>query len=529
MPTRFVPDTCEPITVASRTGLISAIAVVAGIFPLMLMGEVHAQTTAASPEAGAGRTLVLTPRFSTSVVATDNVSLSATDKQSDVYLQLSPGLRLQSNGGRVRGSLDYSPSAYVYSKDSEKNRVSHALNAAITTEAVENWAFVELNATASQQSISALGTQTTDTGLGTNNQTQVFNYSISPYIKGKLFGSADYEFRLRAGESRTESSTVSDSKSELVLLRVNGTTGLSSLGWGTSLQRQVDDFSAGRRTTADRFRGTLTYAVSPQLGVSLFGGYESSDQVGTTRLDGTTHGFGFNWRPTERTKFTGEREKRLFGNTYSLSFEHRMPRSVFRYGAGRDVSSGLNNSTASVVSAYDLYYAQFASIEPDPVRRQALVNSFLLANGISPNSTVGSGFLASALTLQRRQDLSVGLLGIRSTITFLVTRNDSRRLDGSNAGAGDFASSAGVEQRAFSVNIAHRLTPISTLSLLLSEQRNSGSDNIASNKLRLVSLSWTSKLGPQSSVSLGARHSVFDSPTAPYDESAVTGLFSLQF
>jgi uncharacterized protein (PEP-CTERM system associated) len=133
------------------------------------------------------------------------------------------------------------------------------------------------------------------------------------------------------------------------------------------------------------------------------------------------------------------------------------------------------------------------------------------------------------LTLQRRQDLSVGLLGVRSTVTFLITRSDSRRLDGSNPSSGDFAAFAGVEQRAFSVNVAHRLTPISTLSLLLSEQRNAGNDSLSSNKLRLVSLSWSSKLGPRSSVSLSARHSVFDSPTAPYDESAVTGLFSLQF
>ena len=529
MPTRFVPDVRTPLIATSRIGLITATAVVAVTCTLMPASDVRAQNSAASSQAGTGRGFVLTPVFSTSVVATDNVNLSAADKQSDVYLQLSPGLRLQSNGGRIRGALDYSPSAYVYSKASEKNRVSHALNASLTSEVVEDRAFVDLNATASLQSISALGTQTVDTGLATGNQTQVFTYSVSPYIKGKLFGTADYEFRLRAGESRTESSTVSDSRSELVLLQVNGVTGLSSLGWGTSLQHQVDDFSAGRRTTADRFRGTLTYAFSPQLGLSLFGGYESSNQVGATRLDGTTHGFGFNWRPTERTKFTGEREKRLFGNTYSLSFEHRMPRSVFRYGMGRDVSSGLNNSTGTVVSVYDLYFAQFASIEPDPVRRQALVNSFLLANGLSPNTTVGAGSLNSGLTLQRRQDLSVGLLGVRSTVTFLVTRSDSRRLDGSNPSSGDFAAFAGVEQRAFSVNVAHRLTPISTLSLLLSEQRNAGNDSLSSNKLRLVSLSWSSKLGPRSSVSLSARHSVFDSPTAPYDESAVTGLFSLQF
>jgi uncharacterized protein (PEP-CTERM system associated) len=496
----------------------------------VFLSQAQAQTRESKVQGeGGGRAFGLTPRISTSFVATDNVNLSATDPQSDVYLQISPGLSLQSNGGRIRGSLDYSPSFYAYSKASEKNRVTHTLSASLVAEAVENWAFVDVNANASQQSISALGTQTGDPALRTGNQTQVLTYSISPYIKGKLLGNTNYEFRLRAGESRTESSSVSDSRSELALLNLNGVTWVSSLGWASSLQHQVDDFSAGRRTTADRFRGTLNYAFTPQLGLSAFGGYESSNQAGTTRLDGETHGFGFNWQPTERTKVKGEREQRLFGNTYSLSFEHRMPRSVIRYGTGRDVSSGLNNSTGAVVSAYDLYFAQFASIEPDPIRRQALVNSFLLANGISPSSTLGGGFLTSALTLQRRQDLSLGLLGVRSTVTFLLTRTDSRRLDESNPGSGDLSAFGGVAQRAFSVNWSHRLTPISNLSLLLSEQRNSGNTATASTKLRLVSLNWSSKLGPQSSVSLGARHSVFDSPTAPYDESAVTGLFSLQF
>lgn len=528
MPTGLLHLVGTSVRAHWRAACVVAILVVTGVG--LLPQQAHAQTLGARAQGqGAGRVFGLTPRISTSVVATDNVNLSATDRQSDVYLQISPGLRLQSNGGRIRGSLDYSPSFYAYSQASDKNRVTHALTASLMAEAVENWAFVDVNANASQQSISALGTQTVDPALGGGNQTQVLTYSVSPYIRGKFWGNTNYEFRLRAGESRTESSTVSDSRSELALLNLSGATWVPSLGWASSLQHQVDDFSAGRRTTADRFRGTLTYALTPQLGVSAFGGYESSDQVGTARLDGETHGLGFNWRPTERTKLTGEREQRLFGNTYSLSFEHRMPRSVIRYGAGRDVSSGLNNSTSSVVSAYDLYFAQFASIEPDPVKRQALVNSFLLANGISPSSTVGGGFLTSALTLQRRQDLSVGLIGVRSTITFLLTRTNSERLDGSSASSGDLAAFGGVEQRAFSVNMAHRLTPISSLNLLLSEQRNSGNNTSLSTKLRLVSLTWSSKLGPQSSVSLGARHSVFDSSTAPYDETAVTGLFSVQF
>jgi uncharacterized protein (PEP-CTERM system associated) len=491
--------------------------------------SIHAQSSTGAEAASTGRSLSLTPRVSTSVTATDNINLTASGKRSDVYTQISPGLSLSSNGGRVRGSLDYSLNGFLYAETSDKNQVQHALNAALVAEAVEDWAFVDLNASVSQQVISAFGTQASNSGLNTGNQTQVATYAVSPFVKGRLFGDTAYEARLRFGGSHAESSAQSNSKSATGSLRMGGPTGLPSLGWSGDLSRQQDDFSGGIKTTSDRARGRLTYAVTSQLGLSALGGYESNDYAGGDKRGGETYGGGIDWRPTERTKFSAEGEQRLFGKSYNVVFEHRMQRSVWRYSAGRDVNSGLNPSTGAVLSAYDLYFAQFASIEPDPVKRQALVNSFLLANGINPSSTVGGGFLTSALTLQRRQDLSFALLGVRSSVTFLATRTDSQRVGGVAPVRGDLAAFGDVRQTAFSANISHRLTPISSLSLLLSEQRTRGDSSDQSTVLRLISVNWSSKLGPRSTVSLGARHAAFDSPTAPYDENAVTGIFSLQF
>jgi uncharacterized protein (PEP-CTERM system associated) len=157
------------------------------------------------------------------------------------------------------------------------------------------------------------------------------------------------------------------------------------------------------------------------------------------------------------------------------------------------------------------------------------VNSFLLANGISPTSTVGGGFLTSALSLQRRQELSLGLLGVRSSITFLATRTDARRLDQAAVATDDLSRTAGVQQTAFSINLAHRLTPISSVSLVLSEQKSTGNAALQSSTLRLINLNWASKLGPNTAVSLGARHVTSGSSNASYDETAVTGLLSMQF
>jgi uncharacterized protein (PEP-CTERM system associated) len=73
------------------------------------------------------------------------------------------------------------------------------------------------------------------------------------------------------------------------------------------------------------------------------------------------------------------------------------------------------------------------------------------------------------------------------------------------------------------------LTPISTVNLLLSEQQTKGDRGGQFSTLRQVNLGWSSKLGSLTSVSLIARHATYDSPSEPYDETALTGTLSMQF
>ncbi|MBK9237026.1 MAG: hypothetical protein IPO19_13915 [Rhodoferax sp.] len=47
--------------------------------------------------------------------------------------------------------------------------------------------------------------------------------------------------------------------------------------------------------------------------------------------------------------------------------------------------------------------------------------------------------------------------------------------------------------------------------------------------MRTLSLNVTTRVGSQSTATFGARRSVFDSPTVPYNESAVTGSLTVQF
>ena len=49
------------------------------------------------------RGFYITPTLSANATLTDNVNLSATDKQSDLILGISPGIQIGGQSGRVRG------------------------------------------------------------------------------------------------------------------------------------------------------------------------------------------------------------------------------------------------------------------------------------------------------------------------------------------------------------------------------------------------------------------------------------------
>ena len=489
----------------------------------------HAQT-ATPPEGAGGRTFSVVPSLSITETLTDNSRLVNVGQQSDLITQITPSLRISSTGGRVKGFLNYSLNGLAYARHSQGTNFQNSLNALANVEAIENWAFLDASANISQQSVSAFGTQSTDPSLANGNRTEVRTYNLSPYVRGRLADLASYEARLTHTGTRNSSTTASNNSSDEARLRLGGDSPLRVLSWSADATRQVIDFSAGRRTEDDRVRGELHFAVDPQLQLTLIDGRESNDYVSLDKQSHNTPGWGFDWKPTERTRISAQREQRFFGNSHTYVFEHRMPRSVWRYRNTRDIATGFGQPTAgSPGTAYDLFFTQFASQQPDPVLRATLVNNFLQANGIAPTTQVFGGSLASAVMLQRREDLSFALLGLRDTVTFTASQSDARRLDSVVAVADDFSNGNNLRQRGLSVNLAHRLTPLSALNLIASMDRTSGSTAAQSTKLRSISLAWTGRLGPHSSGSMGARHSVFDSPTNPYKETAVTAALSLQF
>ena len=500
---------------------------------VMALAGVHAQTVdTQEPESAGGARPVFSvvPRLSVAQTLTDNARLTNVGKQADLITEISPGIRITSDTGRVKGYFDYSLRELVYAQNSAPSTTQNALNTFGTVEAIEKRAYLDFSGTISQQAISAFGTQSVGNTAANSNLTETSNFRLSPYVRGRLTDAAEYEARYSLATTRTQSSLVSDVTAADTLVKIGSGSSFSLLGWSVEGTQQRVNYSAGRTTEADRLRAVFTYAVTPQFRLSAIGGREANNYLSLDKQSHDSTGFGVDWTPTERTKLSASRENRFFGEGHNLSIEHRTGRTVWRFSDVRDsYVSQSQSGVGSIGSVFDLFFTQFASIEPDPILRAQLVNNFLLANGINPNAAVISNFLTSAVSLQRRQNLSFSLLGVRDTVTFMATRGESSQLDSLSTLSGDFSNSAVVRQQGFNISYAHRLTPLSSLNVFASQQNTTGSSALQDSTLRSFNVSVSSSIAKRSTATVGIRRVVFDGTTSPYVETAITGNLTVQF
>ena len=475
--------------------------------------------------------LTITPRISITETLTDNVRLSSVDRQSEQITEVSPGIRIIVNGARLKGYFDYSLNEVVYAKNSSPRRTLNSLNSFGTLEAIQNWAFVDFSGLISRQAISAFGNPLIDNTSINTNQAEVATYRLSPYIRGRIGDLASYEARYSRTITRTDAVAGSGVTTTDAVGRISGDSAFRNLGWRVDASQQSVDYTVGRPTKSDRLSLGLSYMVTPQLNIFANAGREANNYISLDKQSYGTRGFGVRWAPSERTSFSASREYLSFGNGHNVSVNHRTARTAWRLSDTKGIlTTPTQAGNTNQGLTYDILFSQFASIEPDPVLRAQLVNAFLQTNGINPNTSATRGFLTSAVTLERRQDLLLALLGVRDTITFIGTRSESRRLDTLSTGVDDLTTSSLVRQRGFSVNFSHRLTPDYSLGVLASQQNTSGSSTLQDTTLRLFNVNLTGRVGRKSFASLGVRHTnASTGGIGAYVENAVFTSLTVQF
>lgn len=487
----------------------------------------HAQEQAS--DSGTG--LVLQPTLSVSETFTNNVGLERSrDARADAITDISPGLRLSSRAGRIIGSLDYALHGLVYARRSSASEVQQALSAKGTVEAIDNWAYVDASASISQQSVSALGTRSVDRNLADGNRSEVSTFQIAPYVRGPLGSFANYVLRWGWTGSNSGDSSAKSTSNDVSLVLSSGAAAFRRLGWSLDATRRSSEFGNRGSQDSTRFNGRLNFAVTPEFSLLAGGGRERNDYGLSGQQSTTNWSGGFRWTPSERTRLEMTREHRFFGNAFNIRFEHRTPRTVWTFVDSQDVNTTAGgNGANSPQSVFDLLFAGFASRVPDPVQRTAVVDAFLRNNGLTRSSLANGGFLTNATSIQRRQNLSLALIGVRTTVLLSSSRNDARAADPTANNAGDLSGGRNLHSTGFGANVSHRLTPLSALSADLSQTRNSSTVDDRKTRLRSLTTTYTTRLSKQVDLSVSARRSLFSSAVEPYTESAVVASLRVQF
>jgi uncharacterized protein (PEP-CTERM system associated) len=486
-------------------------------------GSVQAQEAEA---ARSGSGVTIRTGVSLSQTVTDNVSLT-TQKDAALITVLTPNISVTSRGGRVTGTLDYALSGIAYLKTEQKNTYQQSLAARGTAELIEQHFFVDVNATISQQPISAFGTQSTDPTLANSNLSEVASIYIGPFLRGQVSDLLSYELRGNLTETNATESAVGDSRVTGGSLRVDSLRG-RKFGWWAALSSQKSQYDLNRTTNETSLANLgLKYQPDPDLQLSINGGPERDDYLGFNQ-SGTNYGVNLTWLPSPRTNLLLDWQHHEYGDTHMFSFDHRLARSALRYIDTKSVMAGNQSRRVGNGTNYDLLFQQFSSLEPDPVKRDQLVRILLQSMGISSDALVSTGFLEAAPSMQRLQQLAFSLTGVRTTVTATLGATDTERLGTIVPTGGDLAHSNKVHQLAASLTLAHQLTPISSANLTLVHQRSEGDTSSLTTRLRSAILNWTSRFGARAYATAGARYSEFDG-AIPYSESAVFANLVLQF
>lgn len=483
--------------------------------PVQAPEQAAAQTPASLPDPGANdgdttspsRAWEITPRIGIDLTQSDNATLRRDNKRSDLIVRTSPGIRVQGESARAKAYVDFSVQQIDYMQSAGRDRTQRTLNGMGTLELLDNWLYLDVSGRITRQAISAFGTPDSGGDSINSNMTETTMYQVSPYIKGRLFGQADYQLRLDNSWYSAKTGPVRDTTMQTVQGSLSGATGLSLLTWGLSADVQQTTYSNNLKNDADSLRGTLTYAFDPQLRFTVIGGRESNDYVNFRQQTSSISGWGVEIAPTERTQIAWRQENRYFGTAHNFSFTHRTPRTTWRITDSRDVMLRNPQTMAYAMGSYfTLLSEQLRASIPDEQERTRYVLAMLQAMGISPNANVLGGFQTSRASINRVREASFVWNGARNMLTFSA---QSTNLTGLGTGINipdDFSNfSQTIRQKGVNLNWAYKLTPNSTLTLMGNKSLTSGNTSNLDTDRRMYALTLTTKLGAYTTGSLGMR------------------------
>lgn len=469
----------------------------------------------------------VTPTLSINSTLTDNKTLSSGgERKAELITQISPGISLSSRRGALQGFLSYSLNGTSYASDASANRVSHSLSSRGSLTSTDGTMGVAVTASANEQIISPFGLQTADPSLSERNRTQVFGYSIAPFVRGRVADVVTYDARTVYSGAHTSSAELGDSGSLSSQFSLSG--GAGKLGWQVAATRLISDTNGtDGRLYSGSVVGSLIFSPDIDWRVVLRGGSEREDRRRGSGEASVTWGATVEWRPGPRTSVSAQMDDHVYGRTHAFSFSHRTARTVWQFNDSRSRQLGLSTGRLEL-TLYDQLDLMLRSQIPDPGQRDAAIREYLALRGLDPNAIgVIDGFITMTPVMRRNQSLAVFYSAALDTFSLSLSRSWTESLG--EVGPGSSLLGGSARQQGMIFTWSHRMSGDSSLVLTARQQRTLGNEQFPSQTLQSVVTTWSKRLGTRINGSLGVRHSRLDSDLNPYHESAVIGSLRMQF
>lgn len=493
---------------------------------------IFAMVLVAVTGAARAETWRITPSVALTETYSDNITLVADDlRQRGWITDLSPGLRVDANGARVRGFLEYRLHEMRYTGASELDSSQNFLASRFTVEAFKDYLFVDARADTTQESRSPFGSVTAPgSPTASANRVETTTLQVSPYLKGPIGTLANYQLRLSEGEIRTDDATLPDTRTREWIGRIASPPSSAALNWvveGSTVSARNDVI--GQLDDA-RFRAKLFFSLRSDLRFWLGDGYDRTDFAGPPERRNDTPGAGFAWIPSPRTQVAALYERRFFGDGYSASASHRARRTVFRLSTRKDAAilPGLSGAGGRA-SLADLLAELLTTTVADPNARDEQARSQVSTLGLPTSTPLSGSLLTARPVVYRFQEASAAFQGTTHTVTFSVSDREEREIGSDVSGGTAPIGSNDLSRRGYAANWAARVTPNTTASVsytrLLTDGVAAGSPNTrqSDTAIRLVT-----RLGQRTSATFGLRRAKFDTTaaTGSYRETAAFAVVS---
>lgn len=474
------------------------------------------------------------PALTLTETYSDNINLApAGQERSDWVTSISPSLNLQRKSSHLDLKFSYTPELLYYANASNGTNVRNSLQGTAKAEIINDQLFFDANAQISQQNVSPYQTLAADTVNGSNNRTETRTVSLGPYLRSRFGNDGSYLIGYRYTRSDSDSDVLALSNSNDFYASVSDGVG-SKVKLGLDYDRQTSNYAKLNDQRTEHLSGTLSYLVDSRLTLFVTAGQERNDYVTFTGEDsgGAYYSAGIKWAPNPTTSLNAQHGKHYFGNTDQFQFTHRTAMTVWRVGYSNDQTTSVQQlllpaTFSTAVLLDNLFLSRF----PDPVARNQAVASLLQQSALPNGQIQQFNFLTNQIYLQKRLDVSLALVGLRNTITFVFNKSEQRALSAETIPLDIFAGDRRFRTTSFNASWSYRLGAQTSATLTGQRTRSEALDSPDESRQRLFTLALQRQLQRNLSASLQLRNTRQDGNFlgSGYSENAIVGSLRMQF